>query len=78
MCSKADKAGNSGLSFIRFKAALGPFAAAHDRFTAAVRIDAIHIDLIGTDHPVDMNKARISTLCGDLLGAEIGAIDKAF
>ena len=32
-----------------------PFALAHDRFRRAVGIHAVDVDLVGADHPVDVD-----------------------
>src|SRR5665647_3692256 len=55
----------------------GPLALAEDRHPAAVGVDAVDVDLVRADHPVDMNQALVAALRGDLLRRQLAAVDKA-
>src|SRR5580658_4321432 len=55
-----------------------PLAFAEDRRAGALRVEAVDVDLVRADHPIDMDHALVAALLGDLLGAELRAVDEAF
>src|SRR5258708_1566943 len=63
---------------VRGGARSGPLAPAEHRHAPAVGVDAVDVDPVRTDHPVDMDQALVATLRRDLLRCEAAAIDKAF
>src|SRR6202043_1693551 len=56
----------------------GPLAFAEHRRASAVRIEAVNVDLVRADHPVDVDHALVAAPLCDLRGAKFGAVDKAF
>src|ERR1700738_5060622 len=56
----------------------GPLALAEYRDAAAVGVNAVDVDFIRTDHPVDVDEALVAALRGDLLWRQSVAIDEAF
>ena len=56
---------------------LGPLALAHNGHDGAIGLDTVDIDLVGADHPVDVNQAGIAALRFDLILAERRPVDEA-
>src|SRR3979490_3589203 len=56
----------------------GPFPLAEPRPAPSVGVDAVDLDLVRPDHPVDVNEALVAALGGNLLGRQVAAIDKTF
>src|ERR1700743_1425289 len=56
----------------------GPLALPEHRYTPAIGIKTVDIDLIGADHPVDMDQAGIAALRCNLLWRQAGAVEEAF
>src|ERR1700722_15523599 len=54
-----------------------PLALAEHRRASAVRIEAVDVDLVRADHPVDMDHALVAAPLRDLLGRELRAVDEA-
>src|SRR5712672_2294990 len=55
-----------------------PLALAEYRDASAVGMNTVDVDLLRTDHPVDMNQALLAALRGDLMRRQIGAVEEAF
>ena len=45
---------------------LSPLALAEYRYPAAIRVNAVDVGLVRTDHPVDMDKTLVAALRRDL------------
>src|SRR5690348_13941802 len=56
----------------------GPLALAEDGRARAVLGDAVDVDPVGADHPVDVDQALVAALGSDLLRRQFGAADEAF
>src|ERR1700722_2270881 len=54
----------------------GPLAFAEHGGAAALRVDAVDVDSVRADHPVDMDHALVAALLRDLLGTKLGAVDE--
>ena len=55
-----------------------PLALAENRYTPAVGVNAVDVNLVRADHPVDMDEALVAALRRDLLGRQLLAADEAF
>src|ERR1700722_14759021 len=60
-----------------FEGTLRPPAPAERRGAVAVRIEAVDVDLVRSDHPVDMDHALVAALRRDLIGSELRPVDEA-
>ena len=58
------------------RALSGPFALAENRHTPAVGVNAVDIDLVRTDHPVDVDQALVAALRRNLIGRQLVATDE--
>src|SRR5580693_3185390 len=78
----AAKANNKLLNFPygrRFNCAYSrPLALAEYRDAPSVAVNAIDVDFVGADHPVDMDQALVAALRRDLLLGQPGAVDETF
>src|SRR5580658_8414728 len=68
----------AGIVAVMRPARSGPFALPHDRRAVAVGVEAVDVDPVRADHPVDMNHALVAAPRRDLLGAQRLAVDEAF
>src|SRR4051794_19552257 len=56
----------------------GPLALSEYGYAFAVDVNAVDVNFIGTDHPVDVDEAFVAALRSDLLRRQLGTIDEAF
>src|SRR6202034_2442700 len=54
----------------------GPLALPEYRHTPAIGVKTVDVDLARTDHPVDVDQARVAALRCDLLRRQLRPVDK--
>src|SRR5260370_20638889 len=61
----------------RLRASLNPFSGAHQRLRGIRRAYPIHVYVIRSDHPVDVNQTAVCAARGQLLRSEALAVLEA-
>src|SRR6516165_11379903 len=77
-CSKHRARARERIIAVPLPVRSGPLAFSEYGHASAVSIEPVDIDLVGTDHPVDVDETRIAALGGDLLRRQLRSVDEAF